>query len=124
MARILVIDDEPNILMMLKRMLEKAGYDVDIAVNGEEGLALFKKFPADLIITDIVMPEKEGLETIRELKKEYPNVKIIAISGGGRIDSREYLESARLFGAEKIFKKPFRQKEMVAAVKELLSGNK
>ncbi len=121
MSRILVIDDEPNILMMLKRMLERAGYDVDIAVNGEEGLELFKKFPADLIITDIVMPEKEGLETIRELKKQYPGLKIIAISGGGRIDSREYLESARLFGASKIFQKPFRQKEMISAVKELLS---
>ena len=122
MARILVIDDEPNILMMLKRMLERAGFEVDIAVNGEEGLQLFRKFPADLIITDIVMPEKEGLETIRELKKSHPDLKIIAISGGGRIDSREYLESARLFGASKIFQKPFRQKEMVSAVKELLSG--
>ena len=83
---------------------------------------MFRKFPADLIITDIVMPEKEGLETIRELKKSHPDLKIIAISGGGRIDSREYLESARLFGASKIFQKPFRQKEMVSAVKELLSG--
>ena len=67
------------------------------------------------------MPEKEGLETIRELKKQHPKLKIIAISGGGRIDSREYLTSARLFGADRIFQKPFKQKEIIEAVKELLS---
>ena len=121
MARILIIDDEPNILLMLKKMLERSGYIVDMAINGKEGLELFTKFPADLIITDIVMPEKEGLETIREIKKDHPHVKIIAISGGGRIDSTEYLASARLFGASRIFQKPFKQKEIVTAVKELLS---
>ncbi len=121
MARILVIDDEPYILMMLKKMLEKVGHEVDMAINGEEGMELFNKFHADLIITDIVMPEKEGLETIRELKKKHPELKVIAISGGGRVDSKEYLESARLFGASRIFKKPFKQKEIIDAVEELLS---
>lgn len=120
MARILVIDDEPDILLMLKKMLERAGYLVDMAINGNEGLELFNKFPVDLIITDIVMPEKEGLETIREIKRQKPDIKIIAISGGGRIDSTEYLSSARLFGASRIFQKPFKQKEMISAVKELL----
>lgn len=120
MPRILVIDDEQYILLMLKKMLERAGYDVDIAINGEEGLRYYYKYPADLIITDIVMPEKEGLETIRELKSHNPNVKIIAISGGGRVDSKEYLESARLFGATKVFSKPFNQGEIVEAVQELL----
>ena len=123
MARILVIDDEPYILLMLKKMLERVGHTVDMAVNGEEGLETFQKTPADLIITDIVMPEKEGLETIRELKKQHPMLKIIAISGGGRIDSREYLTSARLFGADLIFQKPFKQKEILEAVKKLLAGN-
>lgn len=121
MARILVIDDEPYILMMLKKMLEKVGHEVDMAVNGEEGMELFNKYHADLIITDIVMPEKEGLETIRELKKKHPELKVIAISGGGRVDSKEYLDSARLFGASRIFKKPFKQKEIIGAVEELLS---
>lgn len=121
MARILVIDDEPYILMMLKKMLEKVGHEVDMAINGEEGMELFNKYHADLIITDIVMPEKEGLETIRELKKKHPELKVIAISGGGRVDSKEYLESARLFGASRIFKKPFKQKEIIDAVEELLS---
>lgn len=121
MPRILVIDDEQYILLMLKKMLERAGFDVDIAINGEEGLRYYHKYPADLIITDIVMPEKEGLETIRELKSDNPNVKIIAISGGGRADSKEYLESARLFGAERIFSKPFKQAELLKAVQDMLS---
>ena len=123
MPRILVIDDEQYILLMLKKMLERAGFDVDIAINGEEGLRYYHKYPADLIITDIVMPEKEGLETIRELKSDNPNVKIIAISGGGRADSKEYLESARLFGAERIFSKPFKQAELLKAVQDMLSDS-
>lgn len=121
MPRILVIDDEQYILLMLKKMLERAGFDVDIAINGEEGLRYYYKYPADLIITDIVMPEKEGLETIRELKSHNPNIKIIAISGGGRVDSKEYLESARLFGAKQIFSKPFKQAELLKAVQGMLS---
>lgn len=124
MPRILVIDDEQYILLMLKKMLERAGFDVDIAINGEEGLRYYHKYPADLIITDIVMPEKEGLETIRELKSHNPDVKIIAISGGGRVDSKEYLESARLFGAKQIFSKPFKQAELLKAVQGMLSDAK
>ncbi len=120
MSRVLVIDDEPYILLMLKKLFEKEGFDVDIAINGDEGIKIFSKYPADVIITDIVMPEKEGLETIREFKQTNPDLKIIAISGGGRIDSKEYLDSARLFGAAKVFRKPFKQREMVNAVNELL----
>ena len=120
MSRVLVIDDEPYILLMLKKLFEKEGFDVDIAINGDEGIKIFSKYPADVIITDIVMPEKEGLETIREFKQTNPALKIIAISGEGRIDSKEYLDSARLFGAAKVFRKPFKQREMVNAVNELL----
>ncbi len=120
MAKILVIDDEPYILLLLKKMLEKEGYQVDMATNGVEGIELYHKHGADLIITDIVMPEKEGLETIINLKAENPSLKVIAISGGGRVDSREYLHSAQLLGAEKIFQKPFKKDEIVQAVRELL----
>lgn len=120
MARIIVIDDEPYILLMLKKMLEKEGYEVEMATNGVEGSQIFEKQPADLIITDIVMPEKEGLETIMELKIKYPQLKIIAISGGGRVDSREYLNSAKLLGANKTFQKPFKKDEIIKAVRELL----
>ncbi|UCG28219.1 MAG: response regulator [Bacteroidales bacterium] len=120
MKRILIIDDEVHILLMLKKMLEKAGYEVDLARNGQEGIDLYNKSPVDLIITDIVMPEKEGLETIVDIKSKHPEIKIIAISGGGRMDPREYLEPAKHFGASKILKKPFNQKEIVSAVKELI----
>jgi len=120
MRRILIIDDEPYILLMLKKMLEKAGYEVDLASNGREGMAVFEKDSADLVITDIIMPDKEGLELILEMKKKRPELKIIAMSGGGRISPESYLECARHFGAEKVFQKPFRQKEIVSAVKELL----
>jgi YesN/AraC family two-component response regulator len=120
MAKIIVIDDEPYILLMLKKMLEKEGHQVDMATNGVEGIDLYHKNGADLIITDIVMPEKEGLETIINLKTENPSLKVIAISGGGRVDSREYLHSAQLLGAERIFQKPFKKDEIVKAVSDLL----
>lgn len=121
MAKIIVIDDEPYILLMLKKMLEKEGHQVEMATNGVEGIDLYHKNGADLIITDIVMPEKEGLETIINLKTENPSLKVIAISGGGRVDSREYLHSAQLLGAERIFQKPFKKDEIVTAVNELLA---
>jgi len=119
MKKILVIDDEPHILRMLKKMLERAGYEIDIASNGMEGLELFKKYPTDLVITDIIMPEKEGLETIREMKRIQSGLKIIAMSGGGKITADNYLQTAKLFGASRILEKPFTQQQMVAAVKEL-----
>jgi two-component system cell cycle response regulator CpdR len=122
MGKILIIDDEPYILLMLKKMLEKAGYEVDLAANGREGLELFVKESADLVITDIIMPDKEGLELILEMKKLSPELKIIAISGGGRISPESYLECARHFGAERVFQKPFRQQELVSAVGELMAS--
>ena len=124
MAKILVFDDEPSILLMLKKMLEKAGHEVDLALNGRDGIALFEKNRPDLVITDIIMPQKEGLETILELRKMYPDLKIIAISGGGRIGPDEYLPSAKIFGANMIFQKPLVQKEFMQAVSLLLNEDK
>ena len=120
MRRILIIDDDHHILLMIKKMLERAGYEVDLASNGNEGLELFKKLPVDLVITDIIMPEKEGLETIREMKRLRSDLKIIAMSGGGKVSSDNYLNTARIFGASKILTKPFTQKQMVSAVQVLL----
>jgi len=120
MAKILVIDDEPSILLMIKKMLEKAGHEVDMALNGKEGMQLFEKNQADLLITDIIMPEKEGLETIVEMRKKYPDLKIIAISGGGRISADGYLPGAKLLGANMVFQKPLIQKEFLDAVSFLL----
>jgi len=121
MARILVIDDEPYILLMLKKMLEKDGHEVDMALNGMEGIKLFEKNRFDLLITDIIMPEKEGLEIIMELKKENPGLKIIAISGGGRLQPEGLLRCAQHFGASKVFQKPFKQSDLKESVSELLN---
>lgn len=120
MQKILIIDDDHHILLMIKKMLERAGYEVDLASNGNEGLELFKRIQADLVITDIIMPEKEGLETIREMKRMRPDLKIIAMSGGGKISADNYLETAKIFGANRVLEKPFSQKTMVMAVIDLL----
>ncbi len=121
MPRILVIDDDDLIRVMLHQMLEDAGYDVAVAANGDEGIKLFHEQAADLIITDIIMPEKEGWETIVELKRDYPRVKIIAISGGGRIGPYSYLMVAKRFGAERVFTKPLKKDELLKAIRELLA---
>jgi CheY-like chemotaxis protein len=124
MAKILVLDDEPSILLMIKKMLERAGHEVDMALNGREGMELLEKNKPDLVITDIIMPEKEGLETIMTLRKKYPEIKIIAISGGGRIGPEGYLPSAKHLGADMVFQKPLVQKEFMEAVALLLSKTK
>jgi len=123
MHRILIIDDEPHILLMLKKMLERAGYEIDLASNGKEGLALFQNKPSDLVITDIIMPEKEGLETIREMRRIQSELKIIAMSGGGKISAENYLNTAKIFGASRIIEKPFSQQDMVSTVRELLGSD-
>jgi CheY-like chemotaxis protein len=117
-----VIDDDPNIRQMLHHMLEREGFEVSTASNGNEALAMFRAQPADLVITDIIMPEKEGIETIRELKGAFPDTKIIAISGGGRVGPSDYLKMAKLLGAQRTIAKPFDRSEMLSAVKEAIGA--
>ena len=117
MARILIIEDEDPIRMSLQRLLEHAGYEVDVASDGEEGIGRHRRQPADLIITDLLMPEKEGLETIQEFRRNFPQVKIIAISGAGF----KYLPMASEFGASRTFSKPLEYDELLEAIEELLS---
>ncbi len=121
MAKILVIDDDPSILAMLKRMLEKAGHEVNIASNGNEGLEMIECCLPDLLVTDIVMPEKEGLELIFYLRKKNPGLKIVAISGGGRFNYEGYLTSAKYLGADLVFQKPLVHKEFVQAISDLIN---
>lgn len=121
MQRILVIDDEPQLRAVLKRFLEIEGYEVEVAADGREALRIYAGQPADLVITDLIMPEKEGIETIRELKDSYPTVKIIAMSGGGRLGPETYLTLARKLGAHRTFTKPFELKALGDAVRELLA---
>ena len=120
MIRILVIDDDIKIREMLKQYLERAEYEVLIAPDGKAALKLHSANPVDLIITDIVMPEKDGLETIMELRRRFPAVKVIAISGGGKIGANDYLNIAKVLGVTKTFSKPFELRELLAAVRELL----
>lgn len=122
MARILVIDDEELIRYSIKGMLEEMGHTIDQAANGIEGTDLLKRREYDLIITDIVMPEKEGLETILEAREHNPNVKILAISGGGPIGRFDYLELAQQFGADAFIAKPFTADQLNKAVADLIVG--
>ena len=120
MVHILIIDDDATVRTMLKAMLEREGYVVKEASNGVEGQRIYRQSPAQLIITDILMPEKEGIETIMELRREFPEVKIIAISGGGFIGSEEYLEIAKTAGALRALPKPFSREDLLKAIQEIL----
>lgn len=122
MKRILVIDDDEGLRRMLQMSLEGAGYAVTSAQDGKEGLASLRKTPADLVITDLVMPNKEGLETILEIRKAQPHLKIIAISGGSRTSPKDNLSMAKNFGAAFVFSKPFSLVDMTKAVAHLLGG--
>ena len=121
MARILVIEDDEQVREVLRKMLEGAGYDVEDAPDGVEGVQTYKEDPADLVITDLIMPEKDGVETIRELQRDYPDVKVIAITGVRGSFSR--IPAADNLGAKRIFVKPFSSKEMLEAVEEVLSDS-
>ena len=120
MARILVIDDDANLRTLLRRFLERVGHEVDEAANGRIALDRQRQNPAELIITDIFMPEKEGTEFIMDISKEFPEVKVIAISGGGSIADVDFLKLAKNLGALRTFQKPFKQEEILLAVEELL----
>lgn len=119
---ILVIEDDELVRDLLKQLLENEGYNVTTARNGRIGIQLYRAEPSDLVITDLIMPEKEGIETIRELRKDYPDVKIIAISGGGAIAPTEYLNIAQRLGVQKTLSKPFKTAEILEAIRQLLSS--
>jgi len=121
MARIIIIDDEKLIRELMRTQLERAGYEVRVAENGVVGADLYRLFPSDLIITDIFMPEKDGVTTIQELVQEFPKVKIIAMTGGGSIlPNFDYLKHAQLLGAIHTFKKPINSKELLSVINQLL----
>ncbi len=119
-SRILVIEDDPKVRELLRRMLTRKGHQVDEAADGQEGIHSFRNHPADLIITDLIMPGKEGLETIVDLRREFPRLRIIAISGGGSDGQGSYLNTAQLCGADMTFRKPFDTMEFMDAVTSLL----
>jgi DNA-binding response OmpR family regulator len=118
-AKVLVIEDDVEVRTYLVAVLTRAGHQVLQAGNGKEGVQVFAAEPCDVVITDIIMPEKDGIETILDLRRSHPGLKVIAISGGGRSTPDNYLHSAKLLGADRAFRKPFTNDEILSAVEEL-----
>lgn len=117
---ILLIDDDPLVAFTVERMLQGGGFTVIRAADGEKGLRLLKEQKVDLIITDIIMPVKEGIETIREIREYDAKLPVIAVSGGGHGSGGNYLRMAQALGATEILTKPFDQDELLGAVKRCL----
>lgn len=122
MSRILLADDDTQVRKMLKITLERAGHEVVEAADGNQAVLVYDPETIDVVVTDIVMPEKEGIETIMELKTINPEVQIIAISGGGRINPEDYLKWAQRFGVARTFTKPVDREELLATVADLVSA--
>jgi DNA-binding NtrC family response regulator len=121
MIHILIIEDDIAVQEMLRKTLEREGYQVTTASNGRIGIREYHNQVFDVVITDLIMPEMEGMETIMSLKKDNPQVKIIAMSGGGLNNPDQYLEVAKKLGAAKTFEKPLRRQVLLEAVAELTS---
>ena len=122
MARILVIDDDADVRRVIRRTLESDGHQVDEAADGKAGMKRFREQPADLVVTDLFMPEQEGLETIRELRRTYQDVKILVVTGsapGGPLDFRAH---ATALGARAALSKPFTREELLGAVNDALTA--
>lgn len=121
MFHLLIIEDDRFVQNMLKQTFERAGYHVVTASNGRDGLQRYNEKPFHVVITDIIMPEMEGIETISALRKNDPDVKVIAISGGGRNNPDDYLFMAEKIGASRTFSKPVDRAELLDAVFELVA---
>lgn len=120
MAHILVVDDDEQVREVFKRTLEAHGHEVKEAGDGRAAVASYHEEPADLVILDIIMPEQDGLETILDLRRDFPEAKIIAISGGGRASAQGYLRPAKILGADRAYSKPLALDELLTAIDQLL----
>jgi DNA-binding response OmpR family regulator len=116
MTRILLVDDDDGLRRVLAQALTQQGYAVVEASNGREALELYDRHGADVVVIDVVMPEKEGLETIVELKQRPRIPGIVVMSGGGQISPKVYLKIAKAYRADEILEKPFSGEELLAAV--------
>jgi CheY-like chemotaxis protein len=121
MMRILVIDDDRDIREILVEMLTDAGYEAAEASSGREGIRLYRQAPFDLVITDLVMPEKDGLEVVMELRRDFPKVKIITLSGNPYGSSS--LKTSKALGAARTLGKPFTEAQLLTAVREVLESS-
>lgn len=123
MARILVIDDNPEFRDILRAHLEGHGHQVVLAENGDRGLAVLDGGGIDMVLTDILMPQRDGVEVLRSVKKRWPDLPVIAISGGGWIGAGELLGMAERLGADQVLQKPVRRDELLSAVDSALQAN-
>lgn len=120
MAKILILDDDPDVLHLLRTVLRNAGHHVQTGADGRIGIRHFERFKPDLVITDIVMPERDGMEVIVQMRAADPSLPIVAISGNAATDQGGYLRIAGRLGANRTLSKPFRPSELIEAVNELL----
>ncbi len=123
MAYILVIDDNPEFRDILRSHLEANGHRTVLAGDGEQGLALLEREAIDIVLTDILMPQRDGLEVLRETRRRWPGLPVIAISGGGWIKATELLGMAERLGADKVLQKPVRRDDLIRAVDDALAAN-
>jgi CheY-like chemotaxis protein len=114
---VLIVDDDPHILRLLRKALSKAGYDVAEACDGRSAMNRVRQSEVDVMVTDLVMPGQEGVETITQLRREFPQVKIVAMSGAA---NGRYLRICELLGANAVLQKPFPPKTLVEAIENLL----
>ena len=122
MGKILIADDDFEIRDSLQKLLQLKGHEVELAKDGLEACKALDADHFDLMVTDIVMPNQEGLESIMQARQKHPDLHLIAMSGGGKARTENYLRMAKTFGAEAIFMKPFSPREMLEKVDELLGG--
>lgn len=123
MAHILVIDDNPEFRDILRAHLETNGHRVTLAENGERGVAVLESTEIEMVLTDILMPQRDGVEVLRECKKRWPDLPVIAISGGGWIGAGELLGMAERLGADQVLQKPVRRDDLIRAVDSALKEN-
>jgi CheY-like chemotaxis protein len=132
MSKVLIIDDEKDVRIVLKEVLQRAGYEAAVAADAREGLEKLEADGADLVITDVIMPGMDGVATVERIRESYPDMPIIVISGGGNVAPMEYepgaistnayLASATRAGADRTLTKPFERQELVKAVQDLLGA--
>ena len=122
MSRVLVMDDEADTRILIEEILESAGYEVILAVNGLEGMRQYHSMPVDLALVDLFMPKQEGLETIKMLKQQFPNFPIIAMSGDAL--ALPLLAVAQRLGATEVLQKPFSPEELLAAIQLALQSER
>mgnify|MGYP000411485681 CR=1 FL=1 len=124
MATLLLVEDDDLVRDMLSQVLQRAGHDVIGAANGEEATEQLKRCEPEILITDIIMPKKSGITLISEVKQRHPNLEVIAISGGGRLDPIGYLDLSESLGASVSFEKPVDNSALLMAIDLLLHGSK